>query len=872
MTRITFKKIVFTCIVFISSVVSLFATHQRAAEISYTWVSGLTFEVTITMYTYTPSMADDSRFTLPILWGDNSTSDIPRIVFTNLPDNYSLNIYRMNHTFPAAGTYKMSVEDPNRNFGVVNIPNSVNVPMYVESQLVINPFLGNNNSVSLLNPPIDQGCVGSVFVHNAAAYDADGDSLSFHLVDCRGLGGLEIPGFVLPVASNSFSIDSITGDLVWDAPVLQGEYNVAFIVEEWRHGVKIGYVTRDMQIVIGACSNNPPQISSVSDTCVIAGDTLNFVVQATDPDGNGVNLTANGGPFEMTENPATINPDPATGTPTAITSFGWFTTCSHIRKTPFVALFRARDAHPVVSLTSLKSVQIQVIAPPVLLLSAIALGSGVDLSWDTYNCDNAIGFKIYRRSGSSGFSPDPCQTGVPSSTGFRLVAEQSGTEILQYRDDDHGEGLVQGIEYCYLVTAFFQDGAESIAGNEICVSLKRDLPVMTHVSNDSISLQSGHVITAWSKPTDLDTMQFPGPYYYTLQRYESQSGIGQPVYTGSGLNDTLFTDESVNMNTSGFQYYYDITLGSSSVGTIGSSRKASSVFLALEPTDGQLILHWKTSVPWINDSTLIYRKKESETVFAYVGKSITNTFIDKDLTNEATYCYYVKTMGGYSVAGIVHPIINYSQIQCGIPLDNIPPCTATVGVITDCETVENLLHWHPFADSCGYDLFKYLIYYKANEADEFLLIDSVFASNDTSYLHQNLDFTIGCYYIKSVDIHGNISLQSNTVCVDYDACPPYKLPNVFTPNSDQINDIFLPIGYPAANPKAIIESVKMAIFNRWGKIMFETNDPEIKWDGKNSQNGLDCSEGVYFYTCEVYFVSLNEVRTMHLQGSITIIR
>lgn len=867
-----YKKIYFTFIVFTISILQVLATHQRAAEITYVWKSGLTYEVTITMYTYTPSMADDSRFTLPIFWGDNTGSNIPRIVFNALADDYSLNIYQMDHTFPAAGSYTISVEDPNRNFGVVNIPNSVNVPMYVESKLVINPFLGNNNSVTLLNPPIDQGCVGSVFVHNSAAFDPDGDSLSFKLVNCKGLGGLDIPGFSLPLASTGFEIDSVTGDLVWDAPVLQGEYNIAFIVEEWRSGVKIGFVTRDMQIVIGACSNNPPQINCVTDTCVIAGETLNFTVIATDPDGNGVSMTANGGPFEMSENPASINPDPATGTPTATTFFKWETTCGHVRKTPFIALFRARDIHPVVSLTSLKSVQIRVIGPPVALLSATASGTGIDLVWDTYSCENAVGFKIYRKSGASGFSPGPCQTGVPLSAGFRLINDISGISELQFRDDDDGEGLVQGIEYCYLITAVFQDGAESIASNEICASLKRDLPVMTHVSNDSISLETGHIITAWSKPTELDTIQFPGPYFYTLKRYESQSGEGQMVFTGSGLNDTLYFDESVNMNNNGIQYFYDITLSSSTVGTIGSSHKASSVFLTLIPSDGQLTLRWNASVPWINDSAIIYRKMAEENNYVKVGVSKLNTFIDHDLINEKSYCYYVETIGGYSVPGIVSPIINYSQIACGVPLDNVPPCSANLSVSTDCETVENLLHWNPLPDSCGYDLLKYLIYYRPAGQEGFTMIDSVFTISDTTYLHRNLDFTVGCYYIKSVDIHGNTSLESNIACIDFDACPPYELPNVFTPNADQYNDLFRPVGYPAANPKAIIESVNMVIFNRWGKVMFETADPEINWDGKNKENGTECVDGVYFYTCEVFYLSLNEIKQLHLQGSITIIR
>ena len=59
---------------------------------------------------------------------------------------------------------------------------------------------------------------------------------------------------------------------------MQGEYNVAFVIDEWRHGVRIGSLTRDMQIRILACNNNPPVIISVTDTCVTAGDQLNFNV------------------------------------------------------------------------------------------------------------------------------------------------------------------------------------------------------------------------------------------------------------------------------------------------------------------------------------------------------------------------------------------------------------------------------------------------------------------------------------------------------------------------------------------------------------------------------------------------------------------
>lgn len=865
------KKI--TVIFLLSLLVSMrvFATHQRAAEITYRWLGDLTYEFTITMYTYTPSPADDVRSFLPINWGDNSTNDIPRIVFQALPDNYTLNVYRMNHTFPAAGNYTISVEDPNRNFGVVNIPNSVNVPMFVESELFINPFLGNNNSVELLNAPIDQGCVGKLFTHNPSAYDPDGDSLSYRLVSCKGASGLDIPGFTQPQASNSFAIDPVTGDLIWDTPLLQGEYNVAFMVEEWRQGIKIGSVTRDMQIVIGACDNNPPEIISVDDTCVIAGNTLTFDVIAIDPEGNSVTLTANGGPFEVAQNPASIVPDPATGTPEAQTSFFWNTNCSHIRRSSYTALFRARDNHPEVSLTNLKSVNIRVIAPPIENLTATALGNGINLQWDAATCANAIGYKLYRRSGYFGYVPGFCETGVPAYTGYQLLTSLNNTELTTYRDDGQGNGLVQGIDYCYLITAVFQDGSESITSNEACASLKRDLPVMTHVSNDSLNLESGHVLTAWSPPSELDTLQYPGPYRYQLVR--NLNGSTATVFTGYGLNDTLFADNSVNINQTEAAVSYAVQLENDANGLIGTSRSASSIRLQLTPSDQSLRVQWTTNVPWINTFYEVFRKNPSDNHFESIGLTSDTRFVDTALINGSEYCYYIKSTGSYSVPGIVKPITNFSHIVCGIPEDNIAPCTPELTVSTNCETIENTLYWQGVeADSCENDATGYYIYYTPSASLPFTLIDSVLAATDSSYVHLATEYVTGCYFIRAFDENGNVSPSSNIVCVDFDTCPVYELPNVFTPNADQFNDLLQPIGYPSANPKAVVERIEMKIFNRWGNVVFETNDPEVNWDGKNMQNGQDCADGVYFYVCDVYFESFEGPVKQTLQGSVSIYR
>jgi hypothetical protein len=99
------------------------ATHNRAGEITYRLISGFTYEITINTFTYTLSAAD--RPQLEVQWGDNTTSIAPRVEKLVLPNFYFHNTYKIQHTFPGPGIYEIVVQDPNRNYGVKNIPNSL---------------------------------------------------------------------------------------------------------------------------------------------------------------------------------------------------------------------------------------------------------------------------------------------------------------------------------------------------------------------------------------------------------------------------------------------------------------------------------------------------------------------------------------------------------------------------------------------------------------------------------------------------------------------------------------------------------------------------------------------------------------------------
>jgi gliding motility-associated-like protein len=718
-----------------------------------------------------------------------------------------------------------------------------------------------------------------MFIHNPAAYDPDGDSLSYRLVICKGAGGYNIPGYVFPLTTDYFLIDSITGDLIWNTPVLQGEYNVAFVIEEWRFGIKIASVRRDMQIEIVKCDHDPPEIYSIDDTCVLAGDFLLFEVTAIDFDQTNVELTAFGGPFKQSQNPAYINPDPATGNDTVTTTFNWPTLCTHVRLAPYTAVFKARDNGIPVNLVDFKTVFISVVAPAPENLIAEPLGNGINLNWEKSGCGNAIGYHIYRRSGPSGWEPSYCETGVPTYTGFKLIEEIDDINTLTFRDDNNGEGLVHGIDYCYRVIAVFFDEAESYASNEACAYLKRDVPIITHVSNDSIDLTSGKALVVWSKPTELDTIQFPGPYKYLLYRND---GIvwnnPELIAEFNSLNDTIYLDNEVDLNTHSGPYSYRVDIENLTVKPIGSSQKASSVFIRTEPSDHEIKLLWLPKVPWENEYTVIYRKDPGATNYDSVGIAFNNFYRDKGLTNYVEYCYYVKTVGHYSLPGLVDPLINFSQLTCDTPIDNVPPCKPVLSVYTDCEQITNDLGMYLPYDSCSYDAVKFYIYYTPPGEENALLIDSVdYVVNDTTYyLHKDINSVVGCYYVTAIDLVGNISEISNIVCIGYEECPIYELPNVFTPNGDKWNQLFVPMGKTPSgeptNPKANVSRIDMTIMNRWGKTMYTTTDPEINWDGRNQNNNEECPNGVYYYVCDVYIITLKGEEKIVMKGSVTIIR
>jgi len=302
------------------------ATHTAGMELTYRSLGGLTVELTLTYY------RDCAGITEPT---------IAMVAVTSAKAGYAAVVAAAKEAGPGTGitapcpsapttcnggsttgilrfTYRGTVTLPSpqadwtfaysvccRNCAITTLQNPCNEKLYVEAGLD-NLHAPDNSSPAFSNIPLVFACVGQPFHYNAGMTDPDGDSLVCSLVPPLSAAGTPVP-FLSPATvanpmagATSFNLDPVTGDLSF-LPVQAEIAVLAVEVQEYRNGIAVGRIVRDIQVYAGPCSNSLPSLTGLDGTSsysrtIHPGDTVCVTVYSDDADSlQNLSLTGNNG-------------------------------------------------------------------------------------------------------------------------------------------------------------------------------------------------------------------------------------------------------------------------------------------------------------------------------------------------------------------------------------------------------------------------------------------------------------------------------------------------------------------------------------------------------------------------------------------------
>ncbi len=343
------KKNLLVLLLCIISYAPSFASHLMGGQITSRNLGGLSYEVTLTAYrdTLGVPMYLTTTFHYTEVGG---TWIQDKVINLSAPVNFGNGVEEYTYidtiTFPAAGTYDVWYEDCCRNAAILNMTPGG------ESFHLHNTFLADpsNSSPVFLNPPIPIAQELVAFNYNPLPFDADGDSIAWTLDIPLSSSATYVAGYTLPPSDSSmpFTINSATGEISF-LPNTLGHFEVSVLVTEYRAGVAIGEIRRDMQIIVIPSINSPVVVTGSSNTFPYSGKqfdipqgsafTLN--ITANDNDNNPVVITAHGEAFQLASNPAIFSVTNMSGNSYGTVS--WTPVLSQARVQPYIIALRVQE-------------------------------------------------------------------------------------------------------------------------------------------------------------------------------------------------------------------------------------------------------------------------------------------------------------------------------------------------------------------------------------------------------------------------------------------------------------------------------------------------------------------------------------------------
>jgi len=274
---------------------------------------------------------------------------------------YGIEVYRFVDTlsFPSDGYYKIEWSKCCRNVAIANMSNPDAENMDLTTY--VNVDSSDPNSTPLfLTPPVAYLPITQLWNYNPLPFDPDGDSLAWSLVDPLS-NGVSVAGYeslsdtlLYSDPAGIFSLDSVTGEISWQATMV-GNFVISLIIEEFRNGIKIGEMRRDMQfITVVPDSSSIPQFSYIQNVPtnlagypyvkLLYGQSYQLDLIGSDNDpGDVLTMEAYGESFALNNSSSLFNSFPYGSGNDIMGVFNWSPNFSQIRPEPYINVFRVSD-------------------------------------------------------------------------------------------------------------------------------------------------------------------------------------------------------------------------------------------------------------------------------------------------------------------------------------------------------------------------------------------------------------------------------------------------------------------------------------------------------------------------------------------------
>ncbi|MCB9239931.1 MAG: gliding motility-associated C-terminal domain-containing protein [Flavobacteriales bacterium] len=176
------------------------------------------------------------------------------------------------------------------------------------------------------------------------------------------------------------------------------------------------------------------------------------------------------------------------------------------------------------------------------------------------------------------------------------------------------------------------------------------------------------------------------------------------------------------------------------------------------------------------------------------------------------------------------------------------------------------LNWNPYFE-WKTPVSTYAIYQRNGDDPVLKLMRRVDGTRISEKLMISYDpDTLNCFVVVA---EGEMDTsRSSTTCLDV---PPVNyVPTAFRPKSEVGNDVFNPVDYFVKDPQYFHDgNYELKIFDRYGHLIFCTQDPKMGWDGRLGKKDKLAMQGVYFYT--IAFVGMDN-KTRDYSGTVTLLR